>query len=121
MNSKNNLQQQNDLQSSIKTNYSSDPLPSSLDRQQRSKTNYIRLNLTVLEDKYNFINWRYLFSLMETSVQHKEGDREINELLLESTDYLEQIELLFKRHDLVTIDNYLCWATIARFLPYLGN
>lgn len=46
---------------------------------------------------------------------------QINELLLESTDYLEQIELLFKRHDLITIDNYLCWATIARFLPYLGS
>ena len=46
---------------------------------------------------------------------------QINELLLEGTDYLEQIELLFKRHDLTTIDNYLCWATVARFLPYLGS
>lgn len=119
---KNNLQNESsnlnsNLQATSKTNYStSDSVPPVLNQQQRSKTTYIRLNLTTLETKYNFINWRFLFDQMELSSQRK-----INELLLENTDYLEQIELLFKRHDLITIDNYLCWATVARFLPYLGS
>ena len=59
----------------IKTNYSSET-PSALN-QARSKTAYIRLNLTVLEEKYNFINWRFLFALMETSGQRKEDDKRL--------------------------------------------
>lgn len=66
------------LQSSaaIKTNYSSDSSPQPLN-QARSKTAYIRLNLTVLEEKYNFINWRFLFGLMESSAQRKKGDKKL--------------------------------------------
>lgn len=118
---KNNLQNESNMNNNlnanskaIKTNYSSDTVSSVLN--QRPKTAYIRLNLTTLESRFDFIDWKFLFSLMEES-----SKRKINELLLETTDYLEQIELLFKRHDLVTIDNYMNWATIARFLPYLGS
>lgn len=113
MNTTNNLQSTN---AQTKTNYTGDSSESTkLNNSQRSKINYVRLNLTMLESKYGFINWRFLFSQMEQS------SRKIDEILLENTDYLEQIELLFKRHDLETIDNYLCWSTIARFLPYLGS
>ena len=59
----------------IKTNYSSDSPPAL--NQARSKTAYIRLNLTVLEDKYNFINWRFLFALMEASAQRREDDKKL--------------------------------------------
>ena len=97
------------LHESIKTTNSSAD-------QLRSKTNYMKLNLTTLEDRFGFINWRFLFNLMQLNSEQAK----IDELLLENTDYLQQIELLFKRHDLITIDNYLCWATTARFLPYLG-
>lgn len=50
----------------------------------------------------------------------KNSSFDIQELLLDSKEYLVEIMGLFQRHSSTTIDNYFCWATIARFMPYLG-
>ena len=78
-------------ESAIKTNYSGDS-PQTLNPTTRSKTPYIRLNLTMLEERYNFINWRFLFGLMEaSSSQGKENDKR----LVVNTTYRIGIVLLF--------------------------
>lgn len=46
--------------------------------------------------------------------------RQIQQVLVESNDYLTQIGLMIDHHSPQTANNYLCWATVARFLPYLG-
>lgn len=46
--------------------------------------------------------------------------RKIQQVLVESNDYLTQVGLMIVQHSPQTADNYLCWATVARFLPYLG-
>lgn len=44
----------------------------------------------------------------------------IDEILIDSKEYLQEMKALFFRHSRETIDNYFCWSTLARFLPYLG-
>lgn len=61
------------------------------------------------------INWTKLFNKIfdEANVTH-------SNVLIYSKQYLLQLNQLLNSYPRRTVDNYLCWTLIARYLPYLG-
>lgn len=75
----------------------------------------IRISTDELEANYGFINWTKLFVLFK-----EHSGFAINEILLDTKEYIDEMPGLFARHKPETIDNFFCWSSIARFMPYLG-
>lgn len=84
---------------------------------QLSQQNHqmVKLNVSELEKEFGFLKWSKVFNYLEEQTSIR-----ITEILTDSKDYLNEVSQLFARHSLQTIDNYFCWAYVARFLPYLG-
>lgn len=76
----------------------------------------IRISVEELSEEFNFLKWNKIFDYLNEST-----GTYIDEILIDSKEYLYEMKALFSRHSRETIDNYFCWGTIARFLPYLGT
>ena len=75
----------------------------------------VRISIDELQQDFAFIDWSKLMTLFS-----EVSGFEITELLLDSKEYLDEMMGLFSRHRPRTIDNFFCWSSIARFMPYLG-
>lgn len=80
------------------------------------KVHYERVKPIDLQRSHSFLNWSRLLNRME-----RISGARIKQILVESNDHLIQVGHLIERHSRRSVENYLCWATIARFLPYLGS
>ncbi|XP_054159527.1 endothelin-converting enzyme 1-like [Oppia nitens] len=80
-----------------------------------AQTMFLNVTIDEMEDLYKAIKWKKLFSIIST-----EADIDVDIVLINSRDYLLQLNKLLDSFPLKTIDNYLCWAFVARYMPYLG-
>lgn len=82
-----------------------------------SNMNHMFFNITTeeMEENYKSIKWKKVFQLL-----FNESEVKTNEIMVNSKEYLSQLMKLIDTYSLRTIDNYLCWTLIARYLPYLG-
>jgi predicted metalloendopeptidase len=80
------------------------------------KVHYERVQPEDLQKSHSYLNWTRLLRQME-----RVSGSQINKILVESNEHLVQVGQLIERHSRRTVENYLCWATVARFLPYLGS
>ncbi|KAI1280597.1 Membrane metallo-endopeptidase-like 1 [Halotydeus destructor] len=81
----------------------------------RGRPQYVKMTIKQLDTEYGFINWTRIVTLFNQT-----NGQFIDEVLIDSKEFLTEISNLFARHSLDTIDNYFCWASIDRFMPYLG-
>ena len=70
-----------------------------------------KVSLSFLDSEYDFINWTKTFNLLP-------GPPNVTHVYIQDLTYLDALKDLFSRHSRETIDNYLCWTFVARFLPY---
>lgn len=80
------------------------------------KVHYEKVHPNELQKNHPFLNWIRLLDQMEQVSGNK-----VNQILVESNEHLVQVGQLIERHSRRAVENYLCWATVARFLPYLGS
>ena len=76
---------------------------------------FFKLTIEQMENSFKSIKWKKLFGFLFEASQV-----ETNEIMINSKDYLTQLMKLIDSYSETTIDNYLCWSFIARYLPYLG-
>ena len=94
--------------------YNEDDVNSSEEIIRRSPS--LHISVEELDEEYNFLDWNKIFEYLNESTGVY-----IDEILIDSKEYLNEMKSLFGRHSKETIDNYFCWGTLARFLPYLGS
>ncbi|RWS13897.1 endothelin-converting enzyme 2-like isoform X2 [Dinothrombium tinctorium] len=80
------------------------------------KLPYHRMTIEQLQSEYGFVNWQKIIAMMSTLTKTP-----ITEIMIDHKEYMQELNILFNRYSLETIDNYLCWAKVAKFLPYLGS
>ncbi|RWS30738.1 Membrane metallo-endopeptidase-like 1 [Leptotrombidium deliense] len=76
---------------------------------------YHRMLIEELNRDFNFTNWTRIIQLMTLETKH-----DIPAVIIDHKEYLYELNILFSRYSKQTVDNYLCWAQVAKFLPYLG-
>ena len=65
---------------------------------------------------FSFMDW-------EKSVAHFEQHSKvpITHVYVQNAEYLKQLSALLSRHSAETVDNFLSWSFMARFLPYAST
>lgn len=76
---------------------------------------FFKLTIDEMNDSFQSIKWNKLFGFLFIA-----SEVETNEIMVNSKDYLTQLMKVIDSYSLTTIDNFLCWTFIARYLPYLG-
>jgi len=80
-----------------------------------SQNMFVNITIDELDVKYGSIKWKKMFEQI-----FKTANVETNEILIFSKDYISELVKLVDKYSPKTIDNYLCWTLIARYMPYLG-
>lgn len=78
-----------------------------------------QMTLGELDAEFPFMNWTRSFSFLPISSSVNISSA--TTIYIQKKEYLRSLTELFSRHSRKTIDNYLCWSFVARFLPYMGN
>ncbi len=76
---------------------------------------FFNITIDQMELEYGSIKWKKLFNLI-----FEVANVETSQILIYSKDYISELMKLVDKYSLKTIDNYLCWTLIARYMPYLG-
>lgn len=87
----------------------------SLDEQMGE--NPVYLTLDDLQSNFSWINWTKLFKLTK-----KYTKSTINELVIENNyiGYFKQLGTLLNKYPSKTVDSYLSWCHVSKYILYLG-
>lgn len=94
---------------------------------------YLKLTIDEMNEKYPLINWTLFFGYIyeaasitqRQSMAANQTTAHLSEVLIHNSEFMQELMELLGRYTssksrLKILDNYLCWALVARFLPYLG-
>ena len=73
--------------------------------------------LDELQSQFSWINWTKLLGTIE-----RQTNVSIDELVIETyyIDYFKQLGILLKRYPSRTVDSYLSWCHVSKYILYLG-
>ncbi|XP_074596046.1 neprilysin-11-like isoform X2 [Brevipalpus obovatus] len=74
------------------------------------------MNATQLNEDFPIFNWSEIFKSLSSA-----SGAQLDEICIENKGFLDELNLIMKKTSRKVINDYICWAMLARFTEYLGS